>query len=60
MYNPFLTQATPWVGSNSKGSVVLPDGNNVKFLTMLAIANLISRRANLIPMQPLGPWPNGK
>ena len=48
------------MGSISIGSLVLPDGSKVKFLTTVARAHLASKRANLMPMQFRGPCPNGK
>ena len=50
----------PAYGSSSRGSLVLSEGIKLNFLTILANANLASIKANLIPMQPLGPCPNGK
>ena len=50
----------PAYGSSSRGSLVFSEGIKLNFLTILANANLASIKANLIPMHPLGPCPNGK
>ena len=48
------------MGSSSKGSIVFSEGINLNVLIMFARANLVSIIANLIPIQALGPCPNGK
>ena len=50
---------SPLVGVKSSGMSVLEQGVNLKLRTRLAIANLASKRANLIPTQFRGPPPNG-
>ena len=48
------------LGSSSRGSLVFGFGVKLYFLTMLAKPNLASIKANLIPIQPLGPCPKGR
>ena len=47
-------------GSVSKGSLVLELGIKLNLLTMFDRANFASSKANLMPMQPLGPCPKGR
>ena len=60
IYRPSLTEGIAFPGSKINGSIVLGEGIRLNFLMIEAIANLVSSRANLIPIHPLGPCPNGK
>ena len=56
-HKPPFGQARVLSGSKAKGSCVLVPGLNENFLRTEITATLVSNRANLIPIQALGPCP---